>query len=135
MTKREQLIKDLVNDVDVETLLDIVRDINSWDGSLDDYRLYDMDEFNDLHCDVDPFDIALRVANSDYFDGNDMYFRYDVYDNLVSVYEQDAFAEVEDNAEEIIERFVELCELGTGGYMEVDTYFPGELGERILEIC
>ena len=95
----------------IEQLKEIVREVNSWDGSLENYEYYEMDELNDLLCGLEPLEI-LRMAHFGEFNWNDDYFQINAYGNLDSYRRLHVITELKDNQDEIIEHYNELVESG-----------------------
>ena len=56
----------------------VCEDLDSYDGFLDDDRLYPMDELDDLLYDKKPSEV-LQMVDTDNFNYNDDYFYYDIY--------------------------------------------------------
>lgn len=100
-----------MNKYTVEQLKEMVQEVNSWDGSLEEFEYYEMEQINDLFHDVEPLEI-LRMAHFGDFDWNDDYFTVDVYGNLDSINEFEFEEELTDNEDEIVERYNELVEAG-----------------------
>ena len=77
MTKKETVEYhiNIMHDID---LIHLISEINSYNGGYDEYVFYNMDEFNDIYCDVPPLKIAEDVTDA-YGDFNiaDDYFYYD----------------------------------------------------------
>lgn len=97
--------------ITVEQLEEMVREVNGWDGSLEEFEYYAMEQINDLFHDVEPLEI-LRMAHFGDFDWNDDYFTGNVFGNLESISENDFHGELIDNSKEIVERYKELVEAG-----------------------
>lgn len=92
----------------VDTLKDMVSEVNSWNGGLDNYNWYDNNEwFYD-----DFFSSKDEVARAVYYGGNDYcytddYVRLDVYGNLETTNEWQIEEDLKDGAEEILDAFLE----------------------------
>ena len=71
--KARQILED--ND---ELFNNICEDLDSWDGFLDDDRLYPMCELDDLYGHMKPTEFAELINGND-FDTNDEYFYHDIY--------------------------------------------------------
>ena len=56
----------------------ICEELDSWNGFLDDDRIYSMDELDGLLCDRKPSEV-LQMVDISNFDYSDDYFYYDVY--------------------------------------------------------
>lgn len=97
--------------ITVENLQEMVQEVNSWDGSLEDYDYTEMGQLDEILTGVEPTEV-LRMAHFGEFDWNDDYFTIDVYGNLESISENDFHGELIDNRDEIVERYNELVEAG-----------------------
>lgn len=97
--------------ITVEQLEEMVREVNGWDGSLEEFEYYEMEQINDLFHSAEPLEI-LRMAHFGDFDWNDDYFTVNDYGNLDSISENDFHGELIDNSKEIVERYNELVEEG-----------------------
>ena len=102
--KNEKIKNYLLNNVEV--LKDIVRELNSWDGSLDYLDFYENDEyfFNDYFQKADD---AVRAVYYGDYNYNDDYVRFNAYGNLESFTEYDYEEELKSYIDEIIERLEE----------------------------
>ena len=76
-------VRDFLDDCSDEALMEIARDINSYNGDCDSLTWYDMDEFDEFCSGMSPLDIARTIFYGD-FNPNDDYFQYDGYANFVS---------------------------------------------------
>lgn len=92
-------------------LQEMVQEVNSWDGSLEEFEYYAMEQINDLFHDVEPLEI-LRMAHYGNFEWNDDYFTVNAYGNLESINEFEFEKELKDNHDEIVEHYNELVESG-----------------------
>ena len=70
----------------------VCEDLDSYDGFLDDDRLYPMDELDDLLYDKKPSEV-LQMVDTDNFNYNDDYFYYDIY-GIRSTNEKEYFNDV-----------------------------------------
>ena len=95
----------------VEQLEEMVREVNSWDGSLEEFEYHEMEQINDLFHGVEPLEI-LRMAHFGDFEWQDEMFRINDYGNLDSCSEDYFITELADNEDEIAERYNELVESG-----------------------
>ena len=103
--KKENLIKEyLLNNEDV--LLDIVNELNSWNGCLDWLDFWENDEefFNTFF--ENKIEVARAICYGDY-NYNDDYVRFNGYGNIESFSEYDMIEELKDSIEEIVENFIE----------------------------
>ena len=96
-------------DVSVKDLEYMVRECNSYDGSLEDYcyEINDEDFFN-VHF-TEPME-AVRAAYFGEYQYSDDYVRFNAYGNLKSVSTWDFEQELKDGRDEIVERYIEMLE-------------------------
>lgn len=96
-------------EVSVKDLEYMVRECNSYDGSLEDYcyEINDEDFFN-VHF-TEPME-AVRAAYFGEYQYSDDYVRFNAYGNLKSVSTWDFEQELKDGKEEIVERYAEMLE-------------------------
>ena len=95
--------------ITVENLKEMVSEVNSWDGTLEDYEYMGMGQLDEILTGVEPTEV-LRMAHFGEFNWNDDYFTIDVYGNLESISENDFHDELINNRDEIVERYKELFE-------------------------
>lgn len=95
----------------LEQLEEMVREVSGWDGSLENYKYYEMDELDELLCGVEPTEI-LRMAHFGEFNWNDEYFTVNVYGNLESINKLEFQKVLKDNQDEIIAHYNDLVESG-----------------------
>ncbi len=102
--KNEKIKDYLLNNIEV--LKDVVRELNSWDGSLDYLDFYENDEyfFNDMFKSADE---AVRAVCYGDYNYNDDYVRFNAYGNLESFNDYDYEEELKSYIDEIIERLEE----------------------------
>lgn len=85
-----------------EDLFQLVGEINSWDGSLDDMRYYENDEeFFEISFN-NGLEIARAITYGDYH-YMDEYVKFNAYGNLVSNTEYGIRQEMEENIDEIVD--------------------------------
>ena len=101
----------LLDIVDSDMLMDMTREVNSWDGSLEYLNYIDMDMLEDYLLEVPAVDVIKMVYYGD-FNPNDPYFQFDTYGNLESFNDWFVENDLEDNKEDIVKRFIELYEDG-----------------------
>lgn len=104
----KEIIKNWIeNEATDEEVNELVIELNSWDGSFNELRYYDMGELDDLFCGCKP--LALLEKLDEDFDVSDDGF----IDNgwkLESCSFDDAIADMRANAEEIAEHVEEEME-------------------------
>lgn len=84
-------------------LKDIVSELNSWDGSLDDLRVYSNDEeFFDMFFSNNTYE-AIRAVSYGEFNYTDDYVTFNVYGNLKSMNEWEYEEMLKDSIDDIIE--------------------------------
>lgn len=95
-----------------EEFNNLIEELDSWNGYLNDDRYYCMEELDDLLYGKSPLEI-LEMANDD-FSTNDYYFRFTIY-GLESADEKDYSGYLDDNfVDEVIDNAHHLdipCEL------------------------
>ena len=115
-------------DVDVvtaEELMEMVREVNSWDGSLSQYDYWVNDEeFFNTFYEGRPMEAVQAAYYGDY-QYHDEYVRMDGAENLVSASDWALEAELLENAEEIAGVYVDLVNNGhiedyTGVLIEIE---------------
>lgn len=104
-------------------MLELVRDINSYDGSLDwlEYQENDEDFFNIYYNNALEAVRAVCYGNYNYADE---YVKINAYGNLESCSKYELAEELEDNIEEITERLIDLY---------TNLYISDELKKKIEE--
>ena len=118
--KKENLIKEyLLNNEDV--LIDMVHELNSWNGCLDYLDFWENDEefFNTF------FDNPMEAIRATYYGNynyNDDYVKFNGYGNIDSYSEYERIEEIKDSIEEIVENLIEykdcVC-IGDGNLEEL----------------
>lgn len=101
----------MTNKYTVEQLKEMVREVNSWDSTLENYDYMEIGQLDEILTDVGPTEV-LRMAHFGEFDWSDDYFRIDIYGNLESVKYFEFEELVKDNHDEIVERYNELVASG-----------------------
>jgi hypothetical protein len=100
-------------------LRELVNECSSWDGSLEDMRVYEFDEeFFDNYTES-KMEAARAVFFGDIQNWNDEYIRFNGYGNLESLSEYAYDEELKENADEITERALELIDDGS---IDIDWY-------------
>lgn len=96
-------------DISVRDLEYMVRECNSWDGSLEDYcyEINDEDFFNVYF--TEPMEAVRAVCFGKYRYSDD-YVRFDAYRNLKSASKWDFNDDLTAGKDEIVERYAELLE-------------------------
>lgn len=104
-----QFIKDM-EEFTVEELMEMVQDVNNWDGRFDLIKVYENDEeFFDTFFPSSPYELVQKISYGSY-NFNDEYVRFDGYGNLESLSSYEYEKEIEDYRYEILEAYKELVE-------------------------
>lgn len=116
-----------------EAFVNDIEELDSWNGYLGDYHIFDMEELNDIYQDEEPIEILYRSffgyddddSTPDHkapFNPNREYFYFNGYANLVStdyrdysdflddefvrnIIENESNLDLSDEAQEIIEKY------------------------------
>ena len=107
--KKEMLLNEikelLLNDMD--TLKDVVRELDGWNGCLDYLNVYENDEeFFDIFFEGRPAEVARAIYYGDY-NYNDEYIKFNAYGNLKTLSEYDYEELLKENVEEVIDCLIE----------------------------
>ena len=107
--KKENLLNEikglLLNDLN--TLKDVVSELNSWNACLDYLDVYENDEeFFNTFFEGRPAEVARAIYYGDY-NYNDEYVKFNGYGNIESFSEYDYEELLKENIEEIIENLIE----------------------------
>ena len=110
----------LNEDCNDEEILSIVRDINSYDGSLEYLAWEDIDSFDELCDGMKPWEIARACFFGD-FNPTHNYWKYDVYGN----FESTDYLDFDECDVDVIEAIDNIPY----------SYLPLKFNEKIGEIC
>ena len=129
--KKEMLLNEikglLLNDLD--TLKDIVRELNSWNACLDYLDVYNNDdEFFDMFFEGRPAEVARAIYYGD-FNYNDEYIKFNGYGNLETFSKYDYEELLEENIEEITENLIEYV-----GHISIDNEELDDLLSQYFEV-
>ena len=110
--KKEMLLNEikelLLNDMD--TLRDVVRELDGWNGCLDYLNVYNNDEeFFDIFFANNPAEVARAIYYGD-FNYNDEYIKFNGYGNLETLSEYDYEVLLKENVEEVIDCLIKYVE-------------------------
>ena len=102
--KKNEIREYLLNNE--ETLLDVVSELNSWNGCLDWLDFWENDEefFNTF------FDNPMEAIRATYYGNynyNDDYVKFNGYGNIDSYSEYERIEEIKDNIDDIVENLIE----------------------------
>lgn len=106
-----------------EVTMQLVNEVNSYDGSLMDFNFQRMDLFDEVMTGYSPMELALKLYYGE-FNPNDEYFDFDGLGNIASftAWERDEW--LRDNIDEIYERImVNINNIG----------LPIEFAEELVE--
>ena len=120
---REEKIREyLLNNE--ETLLDVVSELNSWNGCLENLDFFENDEefFNTFF--ENPME-AIRATYYGDYNYNDEYVKFNGYGNIDSYSEYERIEEIKDSIDDIVDNLIEY-------YYNI--YIDDELENLILEL-
>ena len=120
--KKEKIREYLLNNE--ETLLDVVSELNSWNGCLENLEFWENDEefFNTF------FDNPMEAVRATYYGDynyNDEYVKFNGYGNIDSYTEYERIEEIKDNIDDIVDNLIEC-------YYNI--YINEELESLLLEL-
>ena len=110
--KKEMLLNEikglLLNDLN--TLKDVVRELDGWNACLDYLDVYENDEeFFNMFFEGRPAEVARAIHYGD-FNYNDEYIKFNGYGNLETLSEYDYEELLKENVEEVIDCLIEYVE-------------------------
>ena len=112
-----ETIRDYFYDNENE-FIEAIEELDSYNGYLNDDRLYDMGSFSDLFCDRDAFEMFElgRLSGND-FNPSDDFFYFDVYGSLISLESYERFNHYEAYLDTyFVESLIDNCH-NCGGYI------------------
>ena len=120
--KKNEIREYLLNNE--ETLLEVVSELNSWNGCLENLDFWENDEefFNTF------FDNPMEAIRATYYGNynyNDDYVKFNGYGNIDSYSEYERIEEIKDNIDDIVDNLIEY-------YYNI--YINEELENLILEL-
>ena len=120
--KKEKIREYLLNNE--ETLLDVVSELNSWNGCLENLDFWENDEefFNTF------FDNPMEAIRATYYGNynyNDDYVKFNGYGNIDSYSEYERIEEIKNNIDDIVDNLIEC-------YYNI--YINEELENLLLEL-
>lgn len=122
-TKFEVIKNWMENIADNDDLISIVRQVNGWNGSLEEYNFYDMEDLDELFGGMRLTEFLDKLSSN--FNTGHEGFKDTIY-GLESCDAIDVVTDIRDNAEEIAEAIAE-----TMG--EYDIWIPSSLEELLEE--
>jgi len=116
----ENIIKNwLENKATDDEIIEVVSDVNAWNGSLEEYAFYSMESLNEFFDGVKPTELLSKLAKG--FDVNDDGYKDTIY-GLESCSKNDAVEEIKNNIEEVAEEIASVKD---------DIYLPESLQELL----
>lgn len=120
MANKYEIIKNWIENIgDNDDLISVVSSVNSWNGALEEYNFYWMDDLDELFGEMRLTDFLDKLAPN-FNTGHDG-FKCTIY-GIESCDIVDVVNDIKDNAEEIAEAIA-----------EADIYLPSELEEALEE--
>lgn len=124
MASKYEIIKNWIEDIaDDSDIIQLVRQVNSWDGSLEEYNFYYMDELDELFGEMKLTDFLSKLAPN--FNYSDDGFRDTVY-GIESCSIHEVADDIKDNIDEVVEAIADTME-------EDDIWIPSSLEEKLYE--
>lgn len=105
-----KLLEKLKEELSIDELKEMSKDVNGYNGRLDFLDYFENDEYFFRDFFGDKVDEAVRATYYGDYNYMDDYVRFNVYGNLDSCSEYEYEKEIEDNADEIIENYVEIID-------------------------
>ena len=91
----------------------MVREMNAWDGALDNLAVYENDdEFFQIFFESKVMEAVRAVSYGDY-NFMEEFVRFNGYGNIESLTEREWHQELEDEADDIVEQYLEMVEDGS----------------------
>ena len=103
---REQAIRNYVENLSKDELVELLQHMNSYDGCFEDTVYYDMASFDEFLDGYSPMEIAQMIFFGGDFNPNHDFFRFNAYGNLESADWYDVKADAEDLKDDIIGHLV-----------------------------
>ena len=120
----KNIIEKLKEELTTNELKQMVSDVNSWNGYLEDLMYFDNGEYFFRDFFDGKVDDAVRAVCYGDYEYMDDYVKFNAYGNLESCNEYEYEQEIEDNAEEIIEAYID----------EIDNMCDDELKSKVKYI-
>lgn len=111
----------IVDKLTLDELKEMVSDINSWNGQLEDLDYFENDEYFFRDFFGDKVDEAVRAVCYGNYEYMDDYVKFNAYGNLDSCSQFEYDKEIKDNAEEIVEAYIE----------NIDNMYNGDIKNKI----
>ena len=100
---KENVMAWLMDEASDDELIQIVSEVNSYDGSLQDYAFYWMEDLNDLFCGVKPVELLEKLADG--FRVSDEGFKCTIW-GLESCSVSDITSDIREGAEEVADAII-----------------------------
>ena len=110
-------IKEQIADLSMESLLNLVSEVNSYDGSLEYLDYYDWETFEDLISGMEPGDVIRRTFFGDVRISDD-YIGFDGYANFTTLNKYDYGELLGDSIGEISQMVADLWDVIDHGLEE-----------------
>ena len=124
MASKYEIIKNWIEDIaDDSDIIQLVRQVNSWDGSLEDYDFFDMYELDELYGEMKLTDFLSKLAPN-FYHGDDGFLDTVYGIESCSIYE--VADDIKDNIDEVVEAITNAME-------EDDIWIPSSLEEKLYE--
>ena len=114
----------IVDKLSLDDLKEMSKEVISWNGQLDYLDYFDNDEYFFRDFFGDKVDEAVRAVCYGDYNYMDDYVRFNAYGNLDSCSQFEYDKEIKDNAEEIIEAYIE----------NIDDMWDDEIKNKIKKI-
>ena len=122
MASKYEIIKNWIEDIaDDNDIIQLVRQVNSWDGSLEEYNFYYMDELDELFYGVKLTDFLSKLAPN-FYHGDDGFL--DTVYGIESCSIHKVADDIKDNIDEVAEAIADTME-------ESDIWIPSSLEEKL----
>lgn len=121
MNKYEVIKNWIENEASNDDLIQIVNEVNSYNGHLEEYCCYEVEMLDEFFCNTKPTDLLQKLASD--FDINTDYFKFTIY-GVESTTLEDMVDEIKNYAEDIAEAIEDVLD---------DIYLPSELEEALEE--
>ena len=124
MASKYEIIKNWIEDIaDDNDIIQLVRQVNSWDDSLEDYDFFDMYELDKLYGEMKLTDFLSKLAPD--FNYSDDGFRVTIY-GIESCSIHDVADDIKDNIDEVVKAITNAME-------EDDIWIHSSLEEKLYE--
>lgn len=112
------MIEKLKEELDLDELKEMVSEVNSWNGELEDLYYYENDEYFFEMMFGNKVDEAVRAVCYGNYEYMDDYVHFNAYGNLDSCSQLEYDKEIEEYADEIIEAYLDNIENMSDGELK-----------------